>query len=52
MDWEDDWIYSDKRFNLLKGPTELFLRFLCEMVYPVVRPDRDQAVKLVQHFND
>lgn len=52
MDWEDDWIYSDKRFNLLKGPTELFLRFLCEMVHPVVRPDRDQAVKLVQHFND
>lgn len=52
MDWDDDWIYDDKRFNLLKGPTDLFLRFLCEMVHPVVRPNRDEAIKLVQHFND
>lgn len=51
-DWPDDWVYEDKRFNLLKGPTELFLRFLCEMVHPVVRPDRDEAIKLVQQFND
>lgn len=51
-DWPDDWIYDDKRFNLLRGPTDVFLRFLCEMVHPVVRPDRDEALKLVQHFND
>lgn len=51
-DWADDWIYDDERFNLLKGPTDVFLRFLCEMVHPVVRPDRDEAVKLVQHFNE
>lgn len=51
-DWDDDWIYGDKRFNLLKGPTAIFLRFLCEMVHPVVRPNRDEAIKLVQHFND
>ncbi|WP_293947634.1 abortive infection family protein [Sneathiella sp.] len=51
-DWPDDWIYDDSRFDLLKGPTETFLRFLCEMVHPVVRPDRNEALKLVQHFND
>jgi hypothetical protein len=51
-DWEDDWIYSDKRFNLLGGPTDTFLRFLCEIVHPVVRPDRNEALKLVGEFND
>ncbi|QQM32364.1 abortive infection family protein [Martelella lutilitoris] len=51
-DWDDDWIYNDERFNLLKGPTDQFLRFLCEIVHPVVRPDRNEALKLVQQFND
>ncbi len=51
-DWPDDWVYGDARFNLLQGPTDTFLRFLCEMVHPVVRPDRNEALKLVQHFND
>ncbi|MBX5135982.1 abortive infection family protein [Rhizobium lentis] len=51
-DWDNDWVYGDSRFNLLHGPTELFLRFLCEMVHPVVRPDRNEALALVQQFND
>ncbi|MBX5151293.1 abortive infection family protein [Rhizobium lentis] len=51
-DWDNDWVYSDSHFNLLHGPTELFLRFLCEMVHPVVRPDRNEALALVQQFND
>ena len=51
-DWSEDWVYDDPRFNLLQGPSEGFLRFLCEMVHPVVRPDRNEALKLVQHFND
>lgn len=51
-DWSDDWIYSDGRFNLLQGRSDLFLRFLCEVVHPVVRPDRNEALKLVQQFND
>ena len=51
-DWEDDWVYEDRRFNLLAGSSEMFLRFLCEVVHPVVRPDRDEALKLVSQFND
>ena len=51
-DWPNDWIYSDARFGLLAGSSDGFLRFLCEMVHPVVRPDRNEAVKMVQHFND
>lgn len=52
LDWSDDWIYSDSRFNLIGGPSDAFLRFLCEVVHPVVRPDRNEALKLVQQFND
>ena len=51
-DWPDDWIYADSRFNLIGGPSDAFLRFLCEVVHPVVRPDRNEALKLVQQFND
>src|SRR5688500_11000571 len=51
-DWEPDWVFCDRRFKLLDGPADTFLSFLCEIVNPVVRPDRDEALKLVTHFND
>ncbi|MFZ3128985.1 MAG: abortive infection family protein [Rhodoferax sp.] len=51
-DWDLDWVFSDERFGLADGPTEQFLRFLCEVVHPIVRPDREEAVKLVSHFNE
>jgi hypothetical protein len=50
-DWDDDWVYGDSRFALMTGPTETFLRS-CEMVHPVIRPEREEALKLVEHFND
>lgn len=52
QDWDDDWIYNDPRFKLLKGSADAFLRFLCEMVHPIVRPDRNETLKLVQQFNE
>lgn len=51
-DWDTDWVFTDRRFNLLGGSGETFLRFLCEIVHPVVRPDKDEALRLVAHFND
>lgn len=51
-DWPDDWIYSDSRFDLAECPSEVFLEFLCEMVHPVVRPDPEEAIALVGHFNE
>lgn len=39
-DWDDYWVFTDSRFNLLWGSDELFLRFLAEMIHPVVRPDQ------------
>lgn len=51
-DWESDWVFKDKRFDLLNGQSERFLRFLCEVVHPVARPKRDEALRLVSRFND
>ena len=50
-DWENDWVFYDARFNLLRAPDEKFLRFLCETVHPVVRPDTAQALALVAQYN-
>lgn len=51
-DWDRDWVYTDDRFTLLDGPADNFLAFICETVHPIVRPDRDEALKLVSHYND
>ena len=50
-DWPDDWVFYDDRFNLLRGPDQEFLRFLCETVHPVVRPEMEIAEKLVAAYN-
>lgn len=50
-DWDDDWIFSDSRFNLMDCDDEMFLRFLCETIHPVVRPDVVEAEKLCQFYN-
>lgn len=51
-DWELNWIFSDDRFQLIDGSTDTFLRFLCETVHPVVRPDRDEVLRLVALYNN
>lgn len=50
-DWEDDWVFYDSRFNLLRAPDDEFLRFLCETVHPVVRPDPEEARNLAAAYN-
>ena len=51
-DWEDDWVFDDPRFELRRGPDELFVRFLCEMLHPVVRPDTEAVEELLSVFNE
>lgn len=51
-DWDRNWIFADDRFNLVDGPADQFLRFLCEMVHPIVRPERDEAIRLAKQFNE
>jgi len=50
-DWPDDWVFTDSRFNILHASDEVFLRFLCEMIHPVVRPDSQNVEKLLGIFN-
>lgn len=51
-DWDDDWVFYDSRFNLMNGDDETFLRFLCETIHPVVRPDVTEAERLCQLYNE
>ncbi|HTZ17503.1 MAG TPA: hypothetical protein VMB78_03605 [Dissulfurispiraceae bacterium] len=50
-DWNDDWLFTDRRFNLLNESDEIFLRFLCETIHPLVRPDTEEAFYLAEHYN-
>jgi hypothetical protein len=50
-DWEDNWIFDDSRFDLHNCSDEKFLRFLCETINPVVRPNRKEAELLLEMFN-
>ena len=52
FDWENDWVYDDPRFNLLRCEDEAFLAFLCEMVHPIVRSDVQEINYLLKMFND
>ena len=50
-DWEDSWVFDDRRFDLHNCSDEKFLRFLCEMINPIVRPNRSEAELLLETFN-
>ena len=50
-DWGDDWWVTDDRLDLLHAPDETFLRFLAEMVHPVVRPDAADRETYLEIFN-
>ncbi len=50
-DWENDWVFYDSRFNLIRSSDEAFLQFLCETVHPVVRPDSQEARRLASAYN-
>ena len=50
-DWDDDWVFSDDRFELTHGDDEILLRFLCESLHPVVRSDATEVERFSQLFN-
>ena len=51
FDWGREWVFYDDRFNLLWCGDDLFLRFLGETVHPMVRPNRDDAVRITRIYN-
>jgi len=52
QDWSPEWVFYDSRFGLLYGRDDVFLKFLCETIHPVVRPEVGQSDILVNSFND
>lgn len=51
-DWADDWVFKDSRFNLISAPDEEFLRFLCEILHPVVQPDSNEVQRILNLINE
>jgi len=50
-DYGRGWIFTDARFNLLHAGDDEFLKFLAEMLHPIVRPDEAEVAKLLTEFN-
>ena len=44
-------MFYDSRFDLMGCDDDLFLRFLCETIHPVVRSDATEVEKLRQLYN-
>lgn len=49
-DWETNWVFTDDRFELAKGPDEVLLRFLAETLHPMVR-DHKEAEEFASKYN-
>ena len=52
MDWSNDWIFNDERFQILEGSDEVLLNFLAEMLHPLVRPKVEEVKTLLITFNE
>ena len=51
IDWQQDWIISDGRFNLIQSDDEEFLKFLCETIHPAERMDQTEVLKNLEIYN-
>lgn len=49
-DWDDDYVFTDSRFNVLWGTDENFLRFLEMTVHPLVR-SAEHAAQVLDVYN-
>ena len=50
-DWPLDWIFSDSRFHLYTAQQETFLKFIVEVLNPIVRRNRAEQHSLALAFN-
>jgi len=51
-DWDNGWFFSDERFNLSQGSEdEYLLRFICQMLHPVVRRENSPWKEYAKKFN-
>jgi hypothetical protein len=50
-DWPDDWVFTDSRTDLMHAQDDAFLRFVCLMIHPAVRPEQAEVDGLLAVFN-
>jgi len=50
-DWENDWVFYDSRFALLQVADDEFLKFLCEILHPVVQSDPNTVEEIRSTMN-
>lgn len=50
-DWENDYVFTDERFELQSSEMKL-LHFLAETLHPEVRTDRDEINQIRSNLND
>lgn len=51
FDWAQDWVYSDPRFRLYAAEQDIFLKFICEVLHPIVRKNDSEQDALARAFN-
>ena len=51
-DWEDSWVFTDTRFNLMHTDDEKYLRFLAETLHPAVRADEKEILQIQEIYNN
>lgn len=50
-DWDDNWIYSDPRINMLHCEDNIYLKFLADTLHPLVRTNPDEVSQLLEIYN-
>jgi hypothetical protein len=50
-DWESDWVFSDDRFELLKGADSILLDFLCAVFHPENRYEQGYWKEYLSKIN-
>ena len=50
-DWDEDWVFTDRRFELSSGKDDILLNFLCEVFNPVVRNESQPWKKILSVLN-
>ena len=51
-DWDDNWIFTDERFDLENCPDTIFLKFLCNTIHPKTQREDIEIEKILNFCNE
>ena len=51
-DWDESWVFTDTRFNLMHTSDEEYLTFLAETLHPAVRTDKKEISQMQEIYNN